>query len=143
MSELDQPLKLKHGLAAAVAIMAVSITGTAIAGGAGQKDAVRASAASADLQGTIHYRQVRERVRMQGNEQLSREVDCHRGERVVGGGVLSSAGFRGGGGMMISSSEPFDDGDPNVADDDGWYGAVDAFANAGGQLMVVTAVCVG
>jgi hypothetical protein len=45
--------------------------------------------------------------------------------------------------MMINTSEPFDDGDANRADDDGWFGKVDAFANAGRERMIVTAICWG
>jgi hypothetical protein len=68
-------------------------------------------------------------------------ANCRRGERVVGGGVRSYAGFAGGRGMMINTSEPFDDGDQNRTDDDGSIGVVDAFDNASNPRIVVTAIC--
>jgi hypothetical protein len=144
MSKLDQPLRLKHGLAAVAAALTLGVAGTAIAGGAGQKDAVRASAGSgvAKLDGGVHYRKdVINNIH--ANSQPSTIVPCPGGTKVVGGGVLTDAGFAGGRGMMINTSGPIDDDDPNGNPDDGWYGRVDAFDNAGGHDIKVWAICVG
>jgi hypothetical protein len=130
MSKLDQPLRLKHGIAAAVAALAVGVAGTAIpmatAGGGG---------------GTLHYRFDSRTV--QANSQATERVRCAPGTKVVGGGVDSVAGFRGGSGMMINSSTPFDSADGGNNPDDGWEGAVDVFQNAGGSRMFVYVICKG
>jgi hypothetical protein len=132
MSKLDQPLRLKHGIAAAVAALALGVAGTAIpmatAGGGGGD--------------TLHYRAERFN-NVPANSQRGRRADCPPGTKVVGGGVKSSAGFRSGSGMMINTSAPFDDGDGNGNPDDGWKGLVDIFQNAGGENIVVYAICKG
>lgn len=130
MSRLDQPLKLKHGLAAAVAIMAVSITGTAIAGGGG---------GSGGGGGKLHYVQDGRRVR--ALSQAHEAVRCPPGTKVVGGGALSTAGFRDQNGMMLNSSNPLDARDSNRYVDDGWEADVDVFENAGGEAFRVYAIC--
>ena len=131
MSKLDQPLRLKHGIAAAVAALALGVAGTAIpmatAGGGGG--------------GNLQYRFDTRTV--QANSQAHENVRCPRGTKVVGGGVESSAGFRSGSGMMINSSAPLDGGDGNNTPDDGWSGAVDVFQNAGGSRIFVWAICKG
>lgn len=143
MSKLDQSLRVKHGLAAVAAALTLGIAGSAIAGGAGQSDSVRASGPSevARLDGSVHYRSERRTVR--ANSQAFEIVDCPAGTKVIGGGVESSAGFSNGSGMMINSTNPFDDNDGNDSVDDGWEGAVDVFQNAGGGRIKVWAICVG
>jgi hypothetical protein len=126
MSKLDQPLKLKHGLAAAVAIMAVSITGTAIAGGGGGG-------------GGFIYRSDAHQIN--ANTQASESVRCPAGTHVVGGGTSGTAGFESGSGQMVNSSHPFDGGDGNNQPDDGWTGRVDNFQNAGNEFIAVHAIC--
>jgi hypothetical protein len=122
MSKLDLPLKVKHGLAAAVAALALGVAGTAI------------PMATAGGGGGLHYvdRVIRN---VDANSQEDKTAFCPDGTKVVGGGVWSGAGFSSGSGMMINTSAP--DGN------DAWEGAVDVFANAGGQKMKVYAICKG
>jgi hypothetical protein len=89
----------------------------------------------------LHYRHEDRFVR--SNTQASVAVLCHSGEQVLGGGFKSTAGFMHGGGTMISTSAPFDSGDPNNRGDDGWLGRLDVFQNAGGERMQVYAICKG
>lgn len=76
MSKLDQPLKVKHGLAAVVAALTLGVAGTAIAGGAGQKDAIRANATTAGSLGggSLAYRSDSRRVN--ANSQAYENVHC-------------------------------------------------------------------
>jgi hypothetical protein len=136
MNQLDQPLRLKHGLAAVAAALTLGVAGTAIAGGAGQKDAVRANATTAGGGGggTLHYRSERRR-NVNANSQAREAVVCHPGEKVLGGGVKSTAGFKNGGGMMINTSAP--------SGNDVWFAKVDVFQNGGGEDIVVYAICKG
>ena len=129
MSKLDQPLKVKHGLAAAVAALALGIAGTAIpmatAGGGGG--------------GNLPYRSDAHQV--SANSQASERVRCPAGTHVVGGGTSGTARFEAGAGQMVNSSHPFDAGDGNNSPDDGWTGTVDNFQNAGGEFIAVHAIC--
>lgn len=133
MSKLDQPLKLKHGLAAAVAIMAMSITGTAIAGGGGGGDGGGGGS-------NIHYYKNTKR-NVQANSQAHVQVRCGRGQRVIGGGVESDSGFALGRGQMINTSAPLDGRDANGRADDGWDAYVDTFDNADDENIRVYAIC--
>jgi hypothetical protein len=130
MSKLDQPLRVKHGLAAVAAALALGVAGTAIplatAGGGG---------------GGLHY--VRDGRSVNANSQARERADCPPGTKVVGGGAESSAGFSNANGMMLNTSRPFDDRDGNPYADDGWVARVDVFQNAGGQRFQVYAICKG
>jgi hypothetical protein len=132
MSKLDQPLRLKHGLAAVAAALTLGVAGTAIP---------MATAGGGGGGGNLHYSAETRNVR--ANSQPFEIADCPPGTKVVGGGVESSAGFEGGGGTMISTSAPFDDRDRRGRPEDGWIGRVDAFQNAGGERIKVWAICKG
>lgn len=130
MSKLDQPLRLKHGIAAVVAALTLGVAGTAIpmatAGGGGD---------------TLYY--VKDGRSVRANSQAYENVNCPGGTRVIGGGVEGTAFFAGGAGQMINTSAPFDDEDGNGKPDDGWEGAMDNFGNADGKRIVVHAICKG
>ena len=128
MSKLDQPLKVKHGLAAAVAALALGAAVTMIpmatAGGGG---------------GALHY--VKEERGVRAESQATEFADCPSGTKVIGGGAEGTANFAGGAGQMLNTSAPFDDGDGNGTPDDGWVGTIDNFTNAGGKRLTVYAIC--
>ena len=127
MSKLDQPLRLKHGIAAALAALALGVAGTAI------------PMATAGGGGGLHY--VRDYKQVRANSQAHENVRCPAGTKVIGGGVSSSAGFSSGSGMMINSSYPLDSGDGGNRPEDGWRGSVDVFQNADGEFIGVWAIC--
>jgi hypothetical protein len=130
MSKLDQPLRLKHGIAAAMAALALGVAGTAIpmatAGGGG---------------GGLHY--VRDSRPVIANSQATEVVHCPAGTRLVGGGAEGTAFFSGGSGQMLNTSAPFDDSDQNGKPDDGWIGTIDNFQNADNDRLIVHAICRG
>ena len=136
MSRLNRPLRVWHGLLAAVAALAVGSAGSAIAGG--QRDAISPAAHIKAAAVTLHY--VHKERTVHASSQAGLHADCPPGTYVVGGGVFSSAHFAHGGGMMINSSTPFNVGDP---DNDGWFGKVDNFQNAEAKSMTVYAICMG
>ena len=136
MSKLDRPLRLKHGLAAVVAALALGVAGTAMAGGAAQEDGVRASAGKVAAARGLTLQYITTRVNnVPANSQRGAVVDCPPGTFVVGGGIRSTAGFASGAGMMINTSR----NSGNAA----WKGRVDVFRNAGGEDILVTAICLG
>jgi hypothetical protein len=130
MSKLDQPLRLKHGIAAAVAALALGVAGTAIpmatAGGGG---------------GGLRY--VKESRPVNANSQATEVAHCPDGTKVVGGGAEGTAFFAGGSGQMLNTSAPFDSGDPNGKPEDGWIGTIDNFQNADNDRLIVWAICKG
>jgi hypothetical protein len=136
MSTLNRPFRLWHGLLAIIAAFAAGSAGSAIAGG---ERSARVQAAA--IPGSaFHYLLNRKTVR--ANSQSSLTVDCPRGTHATGGGVEGTARFNNAAGQMINSSSPLDDDDGNRAEDDGWFGKMDNFTNAGGEKMKVWVVCV-
>jgi hypothetical protein len=130
MSKLDQPLKLKHGLAAVAAALVLGGAATAIPMATAQGGG-----------GNLRY--VREVRDVNANSQAGLVTQCPRGTVVVGGGVRGTAGFASAEGQMINTSQPFDGGDQNSREEDGWIGRMDNFANAGNDRMAVYAICKG
>ena len=129
MSKLDQPLRLKHGIAAVVAALILGVAGTAI------------PKATAGGGGGLHY--VRDSRPVRANSQATEVVHCPAGTRLVGGGAEGTAFFSGGSGQMLNTSAPFDSGDGNDKPDDGWIGTMDNFQNADNDRLIVYAICKG
>ena len=130
MSKLDQPLKVKHGLVAVAAALALGAVGTMIpmatAGGGGSN---------------LHY--VQEGRGVDAESQATEVAHCPAGTQVIGGGVEGTAFFDSGAGQMINTSAPFDDDDGNRRPNDGWLGTMDNFTNAGNDRIIVYAICKG
>ena len=143
MRKLDRPLRLKHALIVAAAVLTLGVGATAIAGGGGDsKDALHAKVTrgvSGSFTGNHFYGQ--KTVDVAANRQVGARKKCPRGTHVVGGGAFSSAGFNGGAGMMLNSSNPFDGGDGNSIPDDGWIAYVDVFNPAPSDDFTVYAIC--
>jgi hypothetical protein len=61
-----------------------------------------------------------------------------RGSRVVGGGVSVAQGAFG---NAMTTSRPFDDGDPRARPDDSWGGSFDNWSNTDPGQITVFAIC--
>jgi len=130
---LNKPLRVWHALVAMVAVLALGVTGTAIAVH-GKNDAAPAKTTS--TAGPFKYVVTSEHTN-HATTQDNAEAHCPNNYHVLGGGVSNSGPYNT---EHVNDTHPTDDGDNGSAPDDNWLVHLDNISG-GDQTFQVYAIC--